>query len=49
MSNGGFATVNENLRLQQVYATLLNFGGAELVDRIGLGGSRAACNGGSTG
>ena len=38
MSNGGFATVNENLRLQQVYATLLNFGGAELVDRIGLGG-----------
>lgn len=38
MSDGGFATVNENLRLQQVYATLLNFGGAELVDRIGLDG-----------
>jgi len=38
MSNAGFATVNENLRLQQVYATLLNFGGAEFVDRIGLGG-----------
>jgi ubiquinone biosynthesis protein len=38
MSDGGFATVNENLRLQQVYATLVNFGGAEMVDRIGLGG-----------
>jgi ubiquinone biosynthesis protein len=38
VSDGGFATVNENLRLQQVYATLMNFGGAEMVDRIGLSG-----------
>src|SRR5215469_1385807 len=38
MSDGGFATVNEDLRLQQVYATLINFGGAELADRIGVGG-----------
>ena len=38
MSDRGFATVNENLRLQQVYATLLKFGSAELVDRIGLDG-----------
>jgi ubiquinone biosynthesis protein len=38
VSDGGFATVNENLRLQQVYATLVNFGGAELADRIGTGG-----------
>ena len=38
MSSGGFETVSENLRLQQVYATLVDFGGAEMVDRIGLGG-----------
>ena len=38
MSDGGFATVNEDLRLQQVYATLINFGGAELADRIRVGG-----------
>jgi ubiquinone biosynthesis protein len=38
VSDGGFATVNEDLRLQQVYATLINFGGAELADRIRVGG-----------
>ena len=38
MRDGGFATVNEDLRLQQVYATLINFGGAELADRIRVGG-----------
>jgi hypothetical protein len=39
------ATVSENLRLQQVYATLVNFGGSELADRIGLPtGSRGGCS-----
>jgi hypothetical protein len=47
VSDRGLATFNENLRLQQVYATLVNFGGAELADRIGTGGSRGGCSAGS--
>ena len=33
-------TVNENLRIQQVYSTLLDFGAAAVIDRTPLGGPR---------
>jgi hypothetical protein len=42
VSDGGIVTVSEKLRLQQVYATLVNFGGAELADRIGYQRAHAA-------
>jgi ubiquinone biosynthesis protein len=40
--SGSLDTVNENLRIQQVYSTLLNFGASGLIDRSPLGGPRRA-------
>ncbi len=37
MSGGNFDTVNENIRLQQVYTTMINFGAASAVDRSPFG------------
>jgi hypothetical protein len=42
VSDGGVATVSENLRLQLVYAMLVNFGSAEPADRIGYRRAHAA-------
>ncbi len=38
MSGGSFDAVNENLRLQQVYTTMLNFGASAVVDRSPFAG-----------
>jgi ubiquinone biosynthesis protein len=38
----GVDTVNENLRIQQVYSTLMNFGASVVIDRTPLGGPRRA-------
>lgn len=38
----GVDTVNENLRIQQVYSTLMNFGASAVIDRTPLGGPRRA-------
>ena len=40
--SGSLDTVNENLRIQQVYSTLLNFGASSLIDRSPMGGPRRA-------
>jgi ubiquinone biosynthesis protein len=37
MSGGGFDAVNENLRLQQVYTTMVNYGASAVVDRSPFG------------
>ncbi|HYN74869.1 MAG TPA: hypothetical protein VEV13_01590, partial [Candidatus Limnocylindria bacterium] len=37
MTSGSFDTVNENIRLQQVYTTMINFGAASAVDRSPFG------------
>ncbi len=38
MSGGSFDAVNENLRLQQVYTTMVNYGASAVVDRSPVGG-----------
>ncbi len=40
MSSGSLDTVNENLRLQQVYSTMVGFGAEAVIERTPLGGFR---------
>ena len=40
MSSSGLDTVHENLRLQQVYATMVNFGAAATIERTPFGAFR---------
>ena len=43
--SGGFDTIHENRRLQEIYSTVLQFGTESLIDRTWLGGPRRRLQG----